>query len=269
MPVPPTEWVSSALQLTGHFEDSDAPWSAVSGNFDGMGVSLGVLQWNLGQGSLQPLVQRAGEAVVRATMPSIGEDFWIACHATSTQWREIVATWHVGTTLKPTAFTELRAFTGCAAFVEQQIVASSATASTAHTYARDWAASDPAFKVVTKALFCWFFDLTTQNGNLKGISIANLGAFRASHSDPRGFVCDWLAGQPSSVAGAKDAHLNAQLWRGDCDAQRESLFLLSYLRCLKSNPLWQVDTLNRKGTIARWFGWVHRDQHELTNLLTG
>lgn len=47
------------LALTGAFE-TGAPipdcFAGVSGDFDGQGISLGVCQWNLGQGSLQPLL---------------------------------------------------------------------------------------------------------------------------------------------------------------------------------------------------------------------
>ncbi len=49
------------LALTGAFE-TDAPFpdcfSGLSGDFDGQGISLGVCQWNFGQGSLQPLLKR-------------------------------------------------------------------------------------------------------------------------------------------------------------------------------------------------------------------
>ena len=72
------EWILSALRLTGHFEDSADPLGAVTGNFDGMGISLGVLQWNLGSGSLQPMVPAVGEAEVLARMPSFGDELWSA-----------------------------------------------------------------------------------------------------------------------------------------------------------------------------------------------
>lgn len=52
------------LALTGSFETGRAfpeCFVGVSGDFDGQGLSLGVLQWNFGQGSLQPLLQEALE----------------------------------------------------------------------------------------------------------------------------------------------------------------------------------------------------------------
>ncbi|HWP73139.1 MAG TPA: peptidoglycan-binding domain-containing protein [Methylomirabilota bacterium] len=50
-----------SLALTGAFEtDAAVPecFAGLSGNFDGQGISFGALQWNLGQGSLQPLLRQ-------------------------------------------------------------------------------------------------------------------------------------------------------------------------------------------------------------------
>ena len=48
------------LALTGTFETSSASplcFSSLSGDFDGQGISFGALQWNLGRGTLQPLLK--------------------------------------------------------------------------------------------------------------------------------------------------------------------------------------------------------------------
>ena len=47
------------LALTAYFETGkkiDQACSIVAGDFDGMGISFGCLQWNLGQGTLQPIL---------------------------------------------------------------------------------------------------------------------------------------------------------------------------------------------------------------------
>src|SRR6266705_6917952 len=49
------------LALTGAFETNHPPpdcFAGLSGDFDGQGISFGVLQWNLGQGSLQPMLRK-------------------------------------------------------------------------------------------------------------------------------------------------------------------------------------------------------------------
>ena len=51
---------SRCLALTGSFETgrfSPGCFAAVTGNFDGQGMSFGALQWNFGQGTLQPLLK--------------------------------------------------------------------------------------------------------------------------------------------------------------------------------------------------------------------
>lgn len=51
------EWTYYALSLniTGSFEGREG-WKNITGNFDGQGLSLGLMQQNLGQGTLQPLL---------------------------------------------------------------------------------------------------------------------------------------------------------------------------------------------------------------------
>jgi hypothetical protein len=57
----PGDLSTRCLALTGSFETGQlAPgcFATVTGNFDGQGMSFGALQWNLGQGTLQPLLQK-------------------------------------------------------------------------------------------------------------------------------------------------------------------------------------------------------------------
>lgn len=44
------------LESTGFFEGNDG-YSNVTGNFDGQGLSFGIIQFNFGQGTLQPLLK--------------------------------------------------------------------------------------------------------------------------------------------------------------------------------------------------------------------
>ena len=62
-----------ALNVTSSYEGSDG-WSNLSNNDDKQGVSLGLLQWNLGQGTLQPIlldmVKNHAEVVSSVVSPS-------------------------------------------------------------------------------------------------------------------------------------------------------------------------------------------------------
>ena len=46
--------LDKAIRITGRFEGSG--YGNITGDFDGQGLSLGILQWNIGQGTLQPLL---------------------------------------------------------------------------------------------------------------------------------------------------------------------------------------------------------------------
>src|SRR5271167_1999153 len=49
--------LTTCLSVSGAFENGGgAQYDTVSGNFDGEGISVGILQWNAGQGTLQQLL---------------------------------------------------------------------------------------------------------------------------------------------------------------------------------------------------------------------
>jgi uncharacterized protein YvpB len=50
-------YIQAAVELVGNYETGGKLYRAVTGNFDGQGLSYGVFQWNIGQGSLQPILR--------------------------------------------------------------------------------------------------------------------------------------------------------------------------------------------------------------------
>ncbi|MBO9576873.1 MAG: hypothetical protein J7494_14160 [Sphingobium sp.] len=263
-------WIETALKVTGHFEDSDSPLSAVTGDFDQMGVSLGVLQWNIGSGSLQPMIAPLGQDAVVQLMPTFGRDLWRACTSPIKEGLAICRRWQNGATIKPNVKAELRTFTGSALFVRQQVARATKVAQQAYAAAEQYAAADPSIPSATKAVFCWFFDVYTQNGGLKGLDYDDVRNFIDVHGADKvdDTICDWLAGQPLGGVGAKDATANAQLWRDHIAPENLSLFVLSFLRSQLSRVEYRADVLNRKATIANRVGWVHREKHDLMQLLS-
>ncbi len=51
------------LKVTGSFEGGTPRYDAIAGDFDGAGLSCGLLQWNTGSGTLQKLVAEIGAAM--------------------------------------------------------------------------------------------------------------------------------------------------------------------------------------------------------------
>jgi hypothetical protein len=103
------EWLKTALEVTGGFETDGNPWAGISNDFDGQGISCGILQQNIGQGSLQPLVKACGQEAVLKYMPTYGNELWTACHQSIAKGLQTVRAWQPNKKLKPDVLKELRA----------------------------------------------------------------------------------------------------------------------------------------------------------------
>lgn len=259
------DFLTAGLKITGHFEDASDPLAAVSGNFDQQGISLGVLQWNIGSNSLQPIVRYLGKAAVTSTMPKFGEDLWQACNSTVAEGLAIIRAWQPHDTLPPDCFAELKAFVRSPPFQTRQLTVARNVGNTAWNTATDWA-SKRGIGEVSKRDFCWFYDVYTQNGGLKSITVKNVNDFIANQGPESAehLICAWLAARQDDNRGAIDSRKNASLWRDAVDRNTVFLFVASYLRTQLANRLWQSDVMNRKGTIALGTGWVHGEKHDLT-----
>ncbi|MDE1995058.1 MAG: peptidoglycan-binding domain 1 protein [Rhizobiaceae bacterium] len=261
----PQDWVASAATITPGFETSGDPFLGISGDFDGMGISCGALQWCVGQGSLQPLVIAVGKPVVLAAMPTLGSAMWQACSGTIRDGLAIVRSWQNGSTLKASAKSELRALMGTAEMRAQQQSRIDALAATAFRWASDWATQRDGTQA-TKRLFCWFFDMAAQNGNLEGLTPQGVKDFismnRPDHVDD--LICDFLADTGGTSGHIRDAHKNADLWRNPSGNERLEILCMSYLRSKTANPRWRHVVLNRKGTIAFGKGWVNSSLYDFS-----
>jgi len=91
------------LALTGSFETGQlAPgcFAAVAGNFDGQGMSFGALQWNFGQGTLQPLLQEMFDYDHDIALQIFGEDL-NPLHKAIKDGTEASVSFAIGTILAP------------------------------------------------------------------------------------------------------------------------------------------------------------------------
>jgi hypothetical protein len=259
------EFLTAGLKITGHFEDADDPLAAVSGNFDAQGISLGVLQWNIGSNSLQPIVRYLGKAAATSTMPQYGADLWKACNTTVAEGLAIVRAWQPNNKLPKSCFNELKAFVRADPFQKRQMDVARSVGNTAWNTASNWSEKRERDHV-SKREFCWFYDVFTQNGSMKSLTVSKVQDFIANHGAAGAdhLICDWLAARNDDNRGARDSRKNANLWRDAVADEDLFLFVASFLRIHEANPLWQSDAMNRKGTIALTTGWVHKEKHDLT-----
>jgi len=262
------EDVAAISGLVGRFENGGGDaYQGVTGDFDGQGISCGVLQWNIGQGSLQPLVMEAGEATVRAAMPTFGQDMWQACQKPIPVGLTIVRGWMNGAGLKATPKAELRQLMGTSAMRAAQTKRIRKVAETADGLASTWA-TQRGGGPRTKQELALFFDFVTQNGGMSGVGYADVAAFKAATTPGKvdDMVCDWLAGLNASFWGYKDARKNGALWRNNVSGANLDLLVLSYLRAQKSRVKARGDVVNRKGTISTLKGNVHGELYDLSDL---
>ncbi|GAA0644827.1 DUF2272 domain-containing protein [Brevundimonas lenta] len=252
--ISPTDWRQAAVKITCGFEVNGDPYEGVSGDFDGMGVSCGALQWNIGSNSLQPMVKAVGKPAVLAAMPTLGAAFWTACNGSVSAGLTTVRGWQSGSKLNATAKAELKALMGSAGMRAEQDKRIDEVADRAQAAMDRWVADGGTS---SKRLFCWFFDLVTQNGGMKTLTRAKVLAFiaAAGPANADDVVCDFLAGQ-AGTGHAKDARANGALWRG-VTGEKLELLVMSYLRSDLSASAWRLPVMNRKGAIAIGKGHVN------------
>lgn len=262
----PEDWHRSAAQITPGFEVAGDPYLGVTGDFDRMGISCGALQWNIGSGSLQPMVKEVGRDLVLSHMPGFGAELWSACNDPIPQGLSIVRSWQSGTKLSPQARAELRALMGSVSMRAQQDVKIAAVASRALKMAAAWAI-EGGTGAPSKREFLWFFDLATQNGSLEGVTRARVRDFISLNGTTRAddVICDFLASLSGTSGHIKDANRNAALWRDKAAGEKLDLLVLSYLRSGSALPKWRHVVLNRKGTIAMGEGWVNGSKRDLSS----
>lgn len=265
MPAPPADWVAAAVQITPRFETQGDPYQGVSGDFDGMGISCGALQWNIGKNSLQPMVVAVGRAVVLAAMPIHGAQLWSACTGGISAGLAIVRGWQNGTRLRAKPLAELRALMGTPQMRAEQDRRIAGKAQTAYDRSIAWA-RDYGGTASSKRLFCWFFDIVTQNGSLEGLTPAKVRAFIAASAPGKAddVICNFMAAIPGTSGHARDAQKNAALWRDRTDAETLPILCMTYLRSLTADRRWQHVVINRKGTIAMGRGWVNGSEFALS-----
>jgi hypothetical protein len=223
------------LALTAVFEtDSGVPecFSGLSGDFDGQGISFGVLQWNIGQGSLQPLLERMDQehsdvferafnqntAVLRAVLESSHDEQMDWARSIQDRLRHTVAEPWRG---------QLKTLGRSEEFQAIQVEAAEDHFKTARAWCE-------AFGVRSQRALALMFDIRTQNGSIGNLVKAQIFAdFARIPTDRNG------------------------------QAEVDKLCIIANRRADASNPRWIEDVRRRKLTIAKGSGIVHGNPIDL------
>jgi hypothetical protein len=274
----PKEILIPAIAVVSHFENgSGDPYLGITLDFDGQGLSLGLLQWNINQRSLQPLVRNLGKANVLKTMPTYGEDFWNACTSSKDEGLRIVRKWQNITLAtkqhdrsahwKPEYLEvkqELLALLGSKTMRALQDDQAKVDSEQAWKEACNWAqAQRGRGELPTNREFTAFLDTIAHSGGMAGLShrdVLRWRRYHASYKHPSQLASNWLYLIHKPQWQVADANKNSEIWQTTFPEQYEDLMLLCWLRAQESYGSWgyaQGVALCRRGTILANNGWVN------------
>jgi len=223
------------LALTGSFETGQPPpecFAGLSGDFDGQGLSLGVCQWNFGQGSLQPLlleIDRTHPDIVDAVFQDYAAEFRTVLQGS----QDDQMSWARSIQDSQKRVTEpwrglLKSLCRREEFQEVQTNNANALLAAARALCTE-------FGVRSQRALALLFDIKVQNGSIGKIVKAQI-------------MHDFAALTPPGDANADEV---------------ARLQIIANRRAEAANPQWVEDVRARKLTIANGQGTVHGRFYDL------
>ena len=223
------------LSLTTYFETGekiDAALGITAGNFDGQGISFGCLQWNLGQGTLQPILRAffqsdsswRGDANLEELFGMIDQP-----REQQLAWADTIQERQGGKLVLKDSWKETFRELG-EGTRSHQLAACKRRFNIARGWCGDWA-------LRSERSLALMFDINVQNGNLdRVIPQRNIDVRRS-------------IGQRITNAGNP--------------TEEEKLVIIAEERAQASLPKWRTLVLDRKLTIARGKGKVYGAEVDL------
>jgi len=169
------------LALTGTFETSSGVpdcYCGVAGNFDNQGLSFGVLQWNIGQGTLQPLLSEmisthrdVAASIFQDDLPAL-VTVLASTRADQLRWAQSIQDPHRFAVFEPWRGF-LRALGRTPEFQAIQVEHADQIRRNAESMCRQ-------FGVVTERALALMFDISVQNGSISQATATKIRADFAS-----------------------------------------------------------------------------------------
>lgn len=196
-----------AIKITTTFEGTS--YDTVTGNFDGQLMSVGLLQWNFGQGTLQPLLLKMLTLHVDISKSILGNCYNELINALNHNLAKCysICTMQKNGHVKDTCKTRLKLLCNTKEFQAIQDEA-------VEPYMQRAVAMCRQFGLFTDRAFCLFFDIAVQNGSVRNVGIVR---FESNFTDMQ---------KLHQIVGAVVAQSNNR-WQDDVMA-RKSCILRSY-----------------------------------------
>ena len=240
---------ATCLSVSGAFENGGgASYDTVAGNFDGNGLSVGILQWNAGQGTLQTLLIKISETMGWDTMQAYFKssihqlalskpaDAIAFCldHYIETGTKNVDPAAKV---IWQTFLNQPTCIAAQVALAQQTVLAHAQRLVTQYT---------PTYNDRTRA-YAFFFDVVTQEG---GMAVGHTEVPPISGTPDISDVIAFANANNAICAGIWAAHTSG-------DSLAQLLLHYGYARAMLANPAYRWDTCARRGTIACRSGIVH------------
>ena len=253
------ETLETCLQISGSFENGDPAYDAITGNFDGMGMSVGILQWCAGAGSLslllQKTIQNSSTEAINAFFGN-GENVASIAQMGAQQAKQFVITTFMtdGMHLTQQAIQDWQQLLQSDACIAAQLdLAVNGVLAKGMNLASQYTQTSNMRDIA------FFFDVVTQSGGMSNSRGAVPPLVDPSQST-------WQ--QAVQFAQTKSAK-SAAHWSEVCqtDAQAKLLLHYAYQRALLSRPEYIWAAFSRRGTIACRGGVVNGGWFDFSQLL--
>jgi hypothetical protein len=247
------------LQVSGSFENGGgARYDSLTGNFDGQGISVGILQWNAGQGTLQTLLIKISETMgwdkMQTFFHSSIHQLALSKPADAVQFCLDHYIAEGGKNIDPTAAALWKTFLN----QPESVAAQNALAQqTVLAHAKRLVGMYAASYADRNRPYAFFFDVCVQEGGMAvGHTIVPVVSGTSDVSDVMAF------------AQLKDPNC-AAIWQANASGDDLAALLLhyAYARAKLGKPDYWWDTTSRRGTIACRGGIVHEGRIDLMDKL--
>ncbi|MBC7370564.1 MAG: hypothetical protein H7326_03310 [Bdellovibrionaceae bacterium] len=255
-----------ALSISGAFEGSEG-WSNITNNFDGMGLSAGLLNQTLGTDSLQPLLAEMefqNERDFNASFSSV--------HLQSIL--SMLDSWKAGTAWKPKSLSVMMAqVSDRDAIISESEISEFST--TPHSASVAWAKNNlyqsngsfiPTWKtemqnLLSKPAYISLQVDAARRYHTKAMSyLQRIGIFEL-----RAYLVMFdIVTQNGSIKESRFIEWAQKVKSQNLTSVASKLKLLVDLRLLDANPKWQADVRARKYTLIDGIGTVHGKSLNLT-----
>ena len=253
------EILDTCLHISGSYENGSPAYDGLTGNFDKQGMSVGVLQWNAGQGSLGTLLAKIAEL---SSVEEIDGYFEVPVSSmiemSPNDQKQFVMENFLpdGMKLTPEASAQWKSFLATQPSIDAQVeLASSGVLAKAVKYADQYVSNGSE----NPRVIAFFFDIVTQSGGMK-----NSRGSVAPYSEG-----DVIVSQDAVEFAKTKSAKTAALWTGiiASDPLANLLLHYAYQRALLSKPEYVWDALSRRGAIACRTGVVHGKLFDITQVI--